>query len=114
METINIDGRFLILAIIFLMVFIAFINLTASIWIENQDHRKARAWDDEKCNQNFMDWLAIKVASNPFFKRIMILCLVPFVVCWILLRYPNLFFKKAYDHFEKQVNSALNYLRIRR
>lgn len=114
METINIDGRFLILMFVLLLAFIALINLTASVWLENQDHRKARAWDDEKCNQNFMDWLARKVAANLFFKRVMIICLVPFVVFWILFRYPNLFFKKAYDHFEKQVNSALDYLRIRR
>ena len=114
METINIDGRFLILVFVLLLAFIALINLTASVWLENQDHRKARAWDDDKCNQNFMDWLALKVASNLFFKKVMVTCLIPFVVLFVFIRYPHLMLKRAYYHFEKQVNSALDYLRIRR
>lgn len=111
METINIDGRFLILAVALLLAFVAVINLTANIWLENQDHRRARGWDNEKCQQNFLDWLALKIVSNIFFNKVMVAILIPFVVLWMLIRHPNLFIKRAYDHFEKQVNSALDFLR---
>ena len=104
----------MILLIAIILAFIAFINFTASVWLENQDHRKARAWDDKKCNQNFMDWLALKVTANPFFKKVMISFLIPLVVLWILFRHPNLLIRRAYENFEKQINSALDYLRIRR
>lgn len=111
METINIDGRFLIMITAIALLLFAIITQTLNIWLENKDHRRARGWDNEKCKQNFLDWLALKVAANPFFKKVIISFLIPFIVVWLLFRYPNLFFKKAYYHFEKQINSALDYLR---
>lgn len=111
METINIDGRFLILLIVIILVLIAFINLTASIWLENQDHRKARAWDDEKCNQNFLDWLAIKVAANPLLKKVTVAVLIPVVALWMWIRYPHKIIKRLVNEFADQVNNAIDSLR---
>lgn len=110
-ETVNIDGRFLILMIVIILVLFAFINLTASVWLENQDHRKARAWDDEKCNQNFMDWLARKVAANPLFKTAMIAVLIPIVAIYMWIRYPHKIIKRMYNDFADQVNNAIDSLR---
>jgi len=111
METINIDGRFLILFVAVILALVALMNFAASVWLENQDHRRARGWDNDKCNKNFLDWLALKVAANPFFKRVMIGFLIPVVVLYVFIRYPHLMFKRAYENFEKQVNSALDFLR---
>lgn len=110
-ETVNIDGRFLILMIVIILVLLAFINLTASIWLENQDHRKARAWDNEKCNQNFIDWLAVRVAANPFFKKVMVSFLIPVVAVWMLIRYPHKVIKRMINEFVDQVNNAMDSLR---
>jgi hypothetical protein len=107
----NIDGRFIILIIALALLMLAIVKQTLNVWLENQDHRKARAWDNDKCNQNFMDWLALKVASNLFFKKVMVAGLIPFVVLFLFIRYPHLVLKRAYYHFEKQVNIALDSLR---
>lgn len=111
MDKITIDGRFLILIVVLIVSFFLFIVQTMNIWLENQNHRKARAWDNSKCRTSFIDFLAEKISSHQFFIRSLIIVSIPFVLLWLLVRYPHLFIRKAVNNFHKQINSALDYLR---
>lgn len=110
MDSTTIDGRFLVLLIAVILLMFAIIIQTLNIWLENQDHRRARAWDKGRCNKNFIDWFANKAAANQFFLNTIILFSIPMVAIWMWIRYPNLCWKKVKDHFYKQINSALEYL----
>ncbi len=111
MDKITIDGRALVLFMVLVISFLIFLVQTLNVWLENQDHRKARAWDNDKCRANFIDWFAGRVEANPFFVKALIIGSLPVVIIWALAKHPVLFIRKAQKHFNQQVNSITDYLR---
>ena len=111
MDSITIDGRFLILFVAIIILFIAFIIETLNIWLENQDHRKARAWDDQRARPSFIDWLIKLASANKTFQRTLIICSVPFIVFLMVVRHPVLIIKKAAIYFEKEFNSLFEFIK---
>jgi hypothetical protein len=89
-----------------MLICFALLKTTLNIWLENIDHRKARAWGNEKCKRNFIDWLAHNVAEDTLFRKVVIFSLVPFVAIYMLKKYPQQCFLNIKQQFVKYIIAA--------